>query len=140
MRYGTPAEIRRGGRAPPHASVPAAAAAAATQGCCRPTGCASPPPSRCLPQPCNTTFFDAISGADSDTGLFEQGLSLAGAKDKLPDPNALPVRRSKWQMVSLPAARAVGLCSWICGNAKAPVVQLNVALFEGASTQCPFML
>jgi hypothetical protein len=44
-----------------------------------------------LPQPCNTTFFDAISGADSDTGLFEQGLSLAGAKDKLPDPNALPV-------------------------------------------------
>lgn len=118
MRYGTPAEIRRGGRAPPHASVPAAAAAAATQGCCRPTGCASPPPSRCLLQPCNTTFFDAISGADSGTGLFEQGLSLAGAKDKLPDPNALPVRRSKWQMVSWPAAAQRDLAAGVATTQK----------------------
>ena len=117
MRYGTPAEIRRGGRAPPHASVPAAAAAAATQGCCRPTGCASPPPSRCLLQPCNT-FFDAISGADSGTGLFEQGLSLAGAKDKLPDPNALPVRRSKWQMVSWPAAAQRDLAAGVATTQK----------------------
>lgn len=73
-------------------AAPAAATATARQGpCCPSPGRASPPHPWPLPQPCNTTFFDAISGASSDTGLFEQGLSLAGAKDKLPDPNALPV-------------------------------------------------
>lgn len=42
-------------------------------------------------QDCPTSFLDAISGADSNTWLFRQGLKLAGAEDKLPNPNALPV-------------------------------------------------
>lgn len=52
---------------------------------------AAPPRLQTSPQPCNTTFWDAITGASSDTTFFELGLKLAGAKDKLPDPNALPV-------------------------------------------------
>ena len=42
-------------------------------------------------QDCPTSFLDAIGGADSNTWLFRQGLKLAGAEDKLPNPNALPV-------------------------------------------------
>lgn len=42
-------------------------------------------------QDCPTSFVDAIGSASTNTWLFRQGLKLAGAEDKLPNPNALPV-------------------------------------------------